>query len=350
MLMNLYRKIDREKVQFDFVVHSDSKGFFEDEILALGGKIYRAPKYNFINHFQYKKWWDKFLDEHKEYKVIHGHLYSIAPVYLSVARKHGLNTVIHSHSASDKKSVKNVLKTYLRSKAKNCADYLFACSDAAGKWLYGNNVTEKENYILLKNAIDTENYVYSKEVSNKIRAEFGIGDKFVIGHVGRLFGPKNHMYLLEVFKEILKKKTNAMLMIVGGGPMQEEIENKIAELGLKENVIMTGVRSDVNCIMQAMDCFVFPSIYEGLPVTVVEAQAASLPCFVSDTITNEVSITNLVTMLSIEKAPEEWADTILEKTASYERANTKQLIVDAGYDIATTAEWLQKFYIENAGK
>ena len=349
MLMNLYRKIDREKVQFDFVVHTDRKSFFEDEILSMGGRIYRAPKYNFVNHFKYKKWWNKFLCEHKEYGVIHGHLYSIAPIYLGVARKYGLKTIIHSHSASDRASMKNILKAYLKSKAGTCADYLFACSEAAGKWLYGRSVSEKENYILLKNAIDTEKYVYNEDTVRKVRDEFKLGDKFVVGHVGRLFGPKNHMYLIDVFCEILKKKPDAMLMLVGTGPMKEEIEVRISERGITESVIMTGVRSDVHRVMQAMDCFAFPSLYEGLPVTVVEAQTASLPCFVSDAVTDEICITNLVKRLSIEKSPKEWAEEILKITEIFKKRNTRQEIIDSGYDIASTAEWLENFYLK-AGK
>ena len=179
-----------------------------------------------------------------------------------------------------------------------------------------------------------------------MREEFNLGEKFAVGHVGRIFAPKNHKYLLEVFREIKKKKNDAHLMIVGTGPMEDEVRGWVKDLGLENDVTMTGVRSDVNRIMQAMDCFVFPSLYEGLPVTVVEAQTASVPCFVSDTVTDEVCLTELVSMLSIEKNPQEWADIILEKTNGFYKYNTKQKIVDAGYDIQSTATWLQEFYLK----
>lgn len=349
MVMNLYRAVDREKVQFDFVIHTDKHCDFTDEVLALGGKIFSAPRYNVKNHFTYKKWWKKFLREHPEYKIVHGHMYSIASIYLKIAKRYGCTTISHSHSSSAKSGIAGKVRLLTQLPLRNIPDWLFACSDKAGQWLYGKNVKNRKNYMLLTNAIDTDKYVYDSKIREKVRDEFNLGEKFVVGHVGRIFAPKNHKYLLEVFKEILKEKSDAMLMIVGTGPMENEVKEKVKELGLTENVIMTGVRSDVNELMQAMDCFVFPSLYEGLPVTVVEAQTAGLLCFVSDTVTDEVSLTDLVTMLSIEKSPKEWADLILEKTASFKRTNTRQLIIDAGYDIASTAEWLQKFYLE-AGK
>ena len=346
MVMNLYRAVDREKIQFDFVIHTDKHCDFTDEVLSLGGRIFSAPRYNVRNHFAYKKWWNKFFSEHPEYKVIHGHMFTIASIYLKIANKYGLVTISHCHSSSGKRGMKGFAKSVLRRSVKSTAKWLFTCSDKGGKWLYGKDVTKRKNYILLTNAIDTDKYVYDENLEKEVREEFNLGEKFVVGHVGRIFAPKNHKYLLEVFKEILKEKPDAHLMIVGTGPMEEEVKGWIKDMGLEDSVTMTGVRSDVNRIMQAFDCFVFPSLYEGLPVTVVEAQTASLPCFVSDTVTDEVCLTELVKMLSIEKAPSEWAKEIIKKTDGFKKYNTKQKIVDAGYDIASTASWLQEFYLK----
>ncbi len=346
MVMNLYRAVDREKVQFDFIIHTDKHCDFTDEVLSLGGRIYSAPRYNVKNHFAYKKWWNKFFSEHPEYKVIHGHMYSIASIYLKIAKKYGLMTISHSHSSSAKSGIAGKVRLLTQRPLRNIPDWLFACSGLAGEWLYGKDVKKRENYVLLQNAIDTDKYVYNSETEKEVRTEFNLGEKFVVGHVGRIFAPKNHRYLLQVFGEIKKQKPDAHLMIVGTGPMEDKVKGWVKEFGIEDSVTMTGVRSDVNCVMQSFNCFVFPSLYEGLPVTVVEAQTASLPCFVSDTVTDEVCLTELVTMLSIEKAPKEWADIILEKTASFNRTDTKQLIIDAGYDIATTAEWLQEFYLK----
>ena len=348
MIMNLYRNVDRNKVQFDFVIHTDEDCDFTDEVLALGGRIYSAPRYNVKNHIVYKKWWQSFFKEHTEYNVIHGHMYSIASIYLSIAKKYGVVTISHSHSSSAKTGISGKVKLLIQLPLRNIPHWLFSCSDKAGKWLYGKNVKKRKNYVLLKNAIDTDKYTYNREIANKVREEFNIQNRFVVGHVGRLFAPKNHMYLLEVFSEILREKPDAVLMLVGTGPMKGQIEDKIAKIGIKGSVIMTGVRSDVNELMQAMDAFVFPSFYEGLPVTVVEAQAAGLPCFVSDTVTDEVCITELVKMMSIKKEPIEWAREILVMSGEFQRENAKQKIVDAGYDIKATASWLQNFYLKES--
>ena len=347
MIMNLYRKIDRTKVQFDFVVHTEKKCFFDDEISALGGRIYHAPEYKVVNHFYYKKWWDAFFKNHKEYKIIHGHMYSIAPIYLKIAKNYGLMTIIHSHNTAEQFNIKELIKSCLRLKAGDSADYLFACSEAAGKWLYGKTFLQAENHYVLNNAICAEKFVYDKNVRDEIRKEFGIEDKFVIGHVGRFNEQKNHRFLIEIFKSIYKKRENAVLILVGGGYLEEEIRKKIESLGLLDKVIFAGVRPDINKLLQAADCFVFPSLYEGLPVTVIEAQAAGLPCFISDSITSEVCITDLIEMISINETSDYWSSIILNKVDSIiSREETKHKIIDAGYDIASTAEWLEAFYME----
>jgi len=349
MIMNLFRNVDREKVQFDFVIHTDKHCDFTDEVLSLGGRIYSAPRYNVKNHLVYKKWWNNFFREHPEYKVIHGHMYSIASIYLKIAKKYGLVTISHSHTSSQKAGFNGVVKRIIQAPLKNIPDWLFACSDNAGRWLYGENIGKRKNYILLKNAIETENYVYSTDVSKKIRNEFNIEDKFVMGHIGRMFPAKNHPYILEVFKVFHQKNLNSVLLLVGDGPSRKEIEERAEALGIKDKVIFTGVRGDVNEILQAMDCFVFPSFYEGLPVTVIEAQAASLPCFISDTITEEVCVTDLVTRHSIKDNPKIWVDKIQERTSSFKRVDKTKEIIDSGYDIKATSKWLQNFYIEKAG-
>lgn len=349
MIMNLYRNIDRTKVQFDFLVHTEKECFFDKEILSLGGRIFHAPRYNVANHFFYKKWWDKFLTEHREHTVVHGHMYSIAPIYLLVAKKHGVTTLIHSHSTSELAGIKELIKSQLRKRAKNSADYLFSCSAAAGMWLYGKEAVEKENHYILKNAVDTDRFLYNENTRNEVRKEFNIEKKLVIGHVGRFMEAKNHKFLLDVFAEVLKTDEKAVLLLVGGGSLENEIKAKAENLGVLDKVIFTGVRNDTHRLLQAMDCFVFPSIYEGLPVAVVEAQAAGIPCIISDSVTEEVCVTELATMLSLEKTPQIWAEKILEKAAETDCSDIKQQIAASGYDITATANWLQNFYTKKAG-
>ena len=350
MIMNLYRKIDRTKVQFDFLVHTEKKCFFDDEILSLGGKIYHAPRYNVANHFSYKKWWNKFLIEHQEFKIVHGHMYSIAPIYLHIAKKHGATTIVHSHSTSEPAGIKELIKSQLRKRAKNSADYLFSCSAAAGIWLYGKEAVEKENHYILKNAVDTDRFLFNENVRNEVRKELGIEGNLVIGHVGRFMEAKNHKFLLEIFADVLKNDENAVLLLVGEGALKNEIKVKAESLGVSDKVIFAGVRNDTHRLLQAMDCFVFPSIYEGLPVAVIEAQAVGVPSLISDTVTDEVCLTDLATRLSLQKSSEIWAKEILNKTDNFKRTEPKQQIIDSGYDISATAHWLQNFYKEKAGK
>lgn len=346
MIMNLYREIDRDKVQFDFVVHTDKECSFNEEIRSLGGKIFSAPKYTIKNHFAYKKWWKKFLKSHPEYRVIHGHMYSIASIYLGIAKKYGLVTIAHSHSTSEGKGVVAVVKKIIRAPLKNIADYLFACSDKAGEWLYGKKFLKKENYILLKNAIDTKKFLYNEKTEERIRKEFGLDGKFVLVHVGRFSPPKNHSFLLDIFAEIYKKDKNCRLLLVGDGGLRPQIEAQVKKLNIAEGVVLTGIREDVHEVLQAADCFVFPSLYEGLPVTVVEAQAAGLPCFISDTITDEVCATELVCQLPINCGTTIWEKALLGISNGTAHKDVIKDIIEAGYDIKTTTQWLMQFYVE----
>ncbi|MBQ7960086.1 MAG: glycosyltransferase family 1 protein [Clostridia bacterium] len=350
MIMNLYRKVDREKIQFDFIVQRDPNGAFSDEIKALGGRIYKAPHYDIVNDFQYKKWWREFFQTHKEYKVIHSHSYTFASIHLKIANRYGLKTIVHSHTAAFPKGLKGVIHWFYQRNVAEIPDYLFSCSDKAGKWLYGKNCKERKNYILLKNAVDTDKYIYNENTRQQLRKEFGIENRFVVGHIGSFSEPKNHSYLIEVFNSISKNRKDAVLLLVGGGVFEKRIKAQIDSLGLGEKVIFAGVRTDVNKLLQAIDCFVFPSLYEGLPVSVIEAQAAGLPCFISDRVTDEVCVTDLVEMLSIDEEPTVWSEKILAKANGFVRENMKEQIAKSGYDIESTAKWLTEFYINCEGE
>jgi len=346
MIMNLFRGVDREKVVFDFVIHTKEHCDFTDEVLSLGGRIYSAPRYNVKNHFAYKKWWNNFFKDHPEYKVIHGHMYSIASIYLKIAKKYGLKTISHSHTSSAKTGFNGVVKRIIQAPLKNIPDWLFACSDNAGRWLYGDSVGKRKNYILLKNAIEIQKYVYSPEICKKIRSELNIEDKFVVGHIGRMFPAKNHLYLLEIFKAFLQKKEDSVLLLVGDGPSRKEIEDKAQSLGVREKVVFAGVRSDVNEVLQAMDCFVFPSLYEGLGIVVIEAQCLGLPCFINENLPRELYINDNVYGISLKETPKEWAKIILEKRdRKISEEVAKENVKKAGYDVNATAKMLEDFYI-----
>jgi glycosyltransferase involved in cell wall biosynthesis len=348
MIMNLYRNIDRTKLQFDFIVHTNEKCDYDEEIRALGGKIYSIPQYIGKNHFKYILAWNKFFRNHPEYKIIHGHVRSTASIYLKIAKKFELITIAHSHSTSSGTGIASIVKNTLQYPIRFTADYFLACSKFAGEWLFGNKICKKNNFHILKNAIDTKKFNYNENIRLNKREELGIENKFVIGHVGRFQPPKNHDFLIQIFSEIINKNPHSVLLLVGEGELKNKVQKKVIHLGISDSVIFTGKRSDISEIVQAMDVFVFPSLYEGLGIGVVEAQASGLPCVIADTIPQEALITDLVEVLSLKKPKEYWAKEILKynEKEKYSRNSTYEQIKLNGYDIEETSKWLEKFYLK----
>ena len=343
MIMNLYRNIDRNKVQFDFVENSGEPAAFDEEILSLGGKIYRCPHYNGKNHFAYVKWWNTFFQKHPgEYPIVHGHLGSTAAIYLSVAKKHGAYTIAHSHSAGSGSAMYRMFAYPTR----YIADKFFACSKDAGISRYGKTVgNDSIRCQVLNNAIDARRFSFNQETRKQVRSELHIAENaIVIGHVGRFVGAKNHLFLIDVFADVRKRDPNAVLLLIGDGERRAEIQAAIAEKRLEDAVILTGVRSNVWDFYQAMDVFVFPSIYEGLPVSLVEAQAAGLPCCVSLNVPKDSAITDLVQFISLEDRSEKWAEIAL-RSVKTSRPDMLSEIQNAGFDVISTANWLENFYL-----
>lgn len=347
MIMNLYRHIDRSKVQFDFVENSSEPAVFDEEILSLGGRIFRCPHYNGKNHFTYVKWWNDFFKAHpKEYPIVHGHLGSTAAIYLSIAKKYGAYAIAHSHSSGTDHSLHSYLYRTMSYNTRNVADYFFACSEAAGKERFGSKVTSGAHYAVLNNAIDVNRFSYDLSVRVAVRDKLGIGQsQLVVGHIGRYTKEKNHEFILKIFSELKKMDSNARLLMIGDGPLHTQIRQTAEQLGLSSDVIFTGVRSDVERLVQAMDIFVFPSLYEGLGIALIEAQAAGLPCVVSDTIPHEAYLTDLVDSESLSAPAEKWAEKILAKRA-IPRTDRRAEIAAHGFDITTEAVKLQEFYLK----
>lgn len=344
MLMNLYRQIDRSIIQFDFVVHTDDVCFYDEEISGYGGKIYHCPKYIGKNHREYVQWWNRFLSNHKEYKVIHSHVRSTASIYLRIAKKKGFITIAHSHSTSSGSGVDAVVKSIYQFFIRFYSDYCFACSKKAGIWLFGKRKVNSKSFFLLKNAIQIEKYIYNSDVAIKKRKELGIKENcLVMGNVGRFNKEKNHKFLISVFSEILKYGINANLLLIGTGKDLEYIKKIVRMLKIEDKVYFLEKRADVNELLQVMDIFVFPSLFEGLPVSVVEAQAAGLPCFISDKITDEIAITNLIKKIKIDGGITPWVERI-RRFKPIKRKNMYQVIKNSGYDITTTSKWLTDFY------
>lgn len=352
MIMNIYRNIDRSKIQFDFVENTDKPAVFDNEILSLGGRIYRCPHYNGKNHFLYKKWWNKFFRGHKnEYKIIHGHLGSTASIYLKIAKKYGLYTIAHSHSSGFGHSLNALLYKIMSYNTRNIADYFFACAKIAGIDRYGNKVVNGTHFKVLNNAIDTDLFTFKEDMRFEMRKRLGFNkNNIVIGHVGRFLEVKNHSFLIDVFHEIVKINKNYRLLLVGGGPLESEIKDKVNKLRLSDFVVFAGICSDVYNYMQAIDVFVFPSVFEGLPVSLVEAQTCGLPCVKSDKVPEECILTNgLVTTKKLSDSPKNWASHILNIDVSNRQSHNNEIISN-GYDIKTTAKRLEDFYLEKCKK
>ena len=338
-LMKVYRRLDRTQYQMDFCVNVEKEGFYEKEIRELGGKIYRIPpKSQDLKGFK-KGLYDLVKKEGYEY-VLRITSNAAGFMDLKIAKSAGARvTVARSSNSSDGESLKSkVINEISRLLYIGKVDVKIAPSDLAAEYTFGKRRVKKGDVKFLHNAVDLDVVKYGKTERANIRRELGIDDKLVVGHVGRLNRQKNHMFLLDIFAEIKKKNENAVLVLVGKGELEGDIKSKIDALGLTDSVIFTGVRADIPALMSAMDVFVFPSFYEGMPNTVIEAQAKGLPCVIADTITKEADITGLVKYLSLADSADKWADEALSLVSS-ERADTKQAFIDNKYDIDSTVEY-----------
>lgn len=344
MIMNFYRNIDRAKVQFDFVQNSNEPAVYDEEILSLGGRVYHCPHYNGKNHFTYTKWWHGFFKAHPgEYPIVHGHLGSTAAIYLSIAKKYGLYTIAHSHSAGTGDLKYRVFSYPTRF----VADHFFACSADAAISRYGREIgSDRTRCTILKNAIDASRFLYSQKLRARMRASLAIAeDTLVVGHIGQFRQQKNHAFLLDIFREIHNAVPASVLLLVGDGDLRPQIESTIADKGLRECVILAGSRNDAWNYYQAMDVFVMPSRYEGLPVSMVEAQTAGLPCVVSTNVPAESAITDLVRYVSLDAGPACWCEQITA-AARVPRRDMMAQIRQAGFDIQATVRSLEDYYLE----
>lgn len=345
-VMNVYRNIDRSKVQFDFVVTPETKEGFYDEITNLGGKIFTCPRYKGTNHIQYNKWWDDFFNKHPEYKVIHGHVRSTASIYLKIAKKHELVTIAHSHSTSNGNGISATVKRIIQLPIRKQADFLFACSDKAGKWLFGEKAITQQNYYMIPNGVDLKRFEFDINKRNQMRMTLGIKeDTMILGHIGRLSIPKNHKFLLNVFNQYHKINSNSKLLLVGDGELFESIKQHINKLDINDAVIMTGSKQNTEDYYQIMDIFLFPSLWEGLPVSVVEAQANGLQCIISDVITHDVDLTALIQYLPLDEKL--WLGAITEAHKKKRIGLTSEDRVRLQpFDAITVANKLQEFYLK----
>ncbi len=346
VVMNYYRNIDKTKIQFDFICDNDSTNIPYEEIEELGGKVILIPPYQKI--LQYQKELQKVLKE-GQYKIVHSHINTLSVFPLRAAKKAGIPIrIAHSHSTTNKKEwKKNIMKLALKPFSKVYATHYFCCSELAGRWLFGDKTYDNNKVFLLNNAINLDKFKYNEQIRKEIRKELNIKDKtLVIGHIGRFVTQKNHDYLLDIFDEVHKVNNNSILLLAGQGPLQENIKSKAIVLDLKDDVIFLGQRNDANKLYQAFDIFLLPSLYEGLPVVGVEAQAAGLLCILSSDMTKETKVLSTTTFISLDKTPKEWAQTILDNYKQFQRKDTTKEISNNGFNIKKEAIKLENKYLD----
>ncbi|MBE6607646.1 MAG: glycosyltransferase family 1 protein [Ruminococcaceae bacterium] len=337
VVMNYYRNIDNNQVQFDFISCSPEKQRYDDEIIEKGGKIYRLPSRN-RHPFAYMRELKKIINKNK-YSVIHIHQNSASMLMDAVVAKYcGVDTIIgHSHNTRC-----NVLwQHYLFRPFVNLfLTHRFACSSEAGKWVFGN----RNDIMIFSNAIDVPTYRFNGLIRNEYRKNFSLEDSFVVGFVGRLHEQKNLYRFLDTCCALKKQKNNAKFVIVGEGPQEAELKEYAEKIGIIDDLLLLGKRDDVPSVMMAFDVFLFPSLYEGLGLVAVEAQATGLPCVVSDEVPAP-NLTGLEIKLSLDESSEFWAESILNVKTFEKREDAIEYITSGGYDIELEAVKLQEFYL-----
>lgn len=340
MLMNYYRNMDKSKIQFDFLTHRSNIGAYEDEIKKMGGYIYHAPRLYPNNYFQYFKYMKKLFLAHPEYLIIHSHIDSMSFFPLLAAKNNAIPIRIgHSHTSKLDKDLRLPIKYASLKLMHRVANVYFACGEKAGQFMYSN-----KKFTVIHNAIDLKKFKYNIHIRNKMREKLNIQNSFVIGHVGRFNYIKNQMFLLDIFKEILKKESNSILIFVGKGPDEQKIREKAKKLKIESKVMLLLDRSDVADLYQVFDVFVMPSIFEGVPVVGVEAQANGLPCIFSDTISQEIILTENSYNMDLTRGAKEWAKKILGLNR-LRNINAENQLREKGYDIKIEAEKLQNWYL-----
>lgn len=345
VVMNYYRHIDRTKVQFDFICDSDSTNIPYSEIEKLGGRVFTIAPYQhpFKYHFELKK-----LLKKENYKIVHSHIstMSLFSLFAAFCAKVPIR-IVHAHSTSNKlEKKKNLMKQILRPFSKLFANRYMCCSELAGRWLFGNKAYDNGKVYLLNNAIDVNKFVYNEKMRNKKRKELKIdANTLVIGHIGRFVEQKNHKFLIDIFNEINRININSKLILVGQGPLENNIKEQVKSLKLENSVEFLGQRSDANEFFQAFDVFVLPSLYEGLPVVGVEAQASGLLCFFSDEMTKETKILDSTIFMKLDDSAERWAEEIISSYSSYERTMIQDEVVKQSFSIGKESVKLEDKYL-----
>ncbi len=351
MIMNYYRNLDRSKIQFDFLISEKEKCFYEDEINNLGGKIYRVTSRR-TDIIKNRKELKQFFKEHK-YKIAEFHQGITYYYPLKMAKKYGVSKrIIHNHGIDRKflKKLKIYNEIFAKRRISNLATNYFSCANEVNNQLFSNKIIKENNIEIIPNAIDIEKFEYNIKNRKEIREELKIDENTKIyGHIGTFTYPKNHNFLIDIYEKIHKVETNSKLILIGEGALKEEIKNKVKEKKLQENVIFLEIRQDVYKVLSAMDYFIFPSIFEGVPLTLIEVQANGIPIAMSDSISKEATISNNCFRLPLNDK-EKWIKKIVnsKEEATEQRIKRNEEIRQTKFNIKLQAKNLEKIYLKYA--
>ena len=351
--MNMYRNINREKVQFDFYTpyYCDNENLVK-EIEQLGGKVYTGGgKFELEgNKKDFVKNLSKFLSNNP-YEIVHinsGSIFALA-FGAKIAKKYGAkNIIVHSHCTGNDNIKYRIIKAISSGIFLRNATYYCACSKEAARWKFPKKIIKNGKFEIIKNGIELDKFKFSENIRNEYRKKLNRDNKYVLAHVGRFTDQKNHEFLIKVFAQLRNKYSDCKLLLIGDGPNREKITEMVNEMGLDESVSFLGIRNDVNKILQAADIFVFPSRFEGLGIVAIEAQATGLPTICSENIPDEANQTDLFNKLNLSDGIDVWANKIMElkdKKISADRCEYSQMLKKAGYDAKDSAKRLEDIYL-----
>lgn len=349
VLMNYYRHIDREQVQFDFLVNKKKPGAFDEEIRQLGGRIFVSPGVNPVRYGAYQRFMVQLLQEHPEIRILHAHNEAMALFALRGAQRAGLPIrIAHAHNTrttlNAKWPVKRVCKPFLT----DAATDLWACGEDAGIYYFGKDAWHKDGKIL-PNAIEVERFRFAEDVRQTMRRQYGWENKLVIGHIGRFFWQKNHMRLLQIFAQCVQKVPDAVLLLLGSGGQQELVRKRAIQMGLGDKVFFAGHQTDIIPWLHAMDVFVMPSRHEGMPLAAIEAQANGLPCVLSDGVPAECVLCSQTKRVALSTDDATWVrEILLMAKRTQNRQRTVENVRSAGYDVVQEVDKLQTTYLTMA--
>lgn len=346
LVMNIYRQIDRTKYQFDFLVNSKKQSDYDEEILSLGGKIYRIPTFTGLNYIHYKHALHRHLALHLEHRIIHNHMTSTAYIVAKQAHRLNRRVILHTHSQNFYKGLQHVCFSLSSLPLRSVGDYYFACSEEAGIETFGSRILASSRYETLHNAIDLSKYRCTTEDHNILKQYYKLGDRPVFGHIGRFIPEKNHNFLLQSFYDVKKLLPDAVLLLAGRGPLEEKIKTQAKELNIADSVIFLGVCDNVARLLKVIDVFVFPSINEGLGLAAIEAQAAGATCLLSTGVPELASI-SFSKRVPLDLGQTKWAHLLVEAyydSLYRDRSETTETLANHGYDIAQVTDQLTKRY------